>query len=171
MDEISRKKKKFAKLYDKFVNQIYRFLFLRTSSKEMAEDLTSQVFLKGWEFYVKNEIFDPKSFFYQTARNLLTDYFRQKNKNPISLESLPEIPDPRISIEEKIINDLELEKIFLALSKLKPEYKEAILLRYVEGFSPKEVAKILEKSEGATRVLISRALKALKEEVNKINEI
>jgi RNA polymerase sigma-70 factor (ECF subfamily) len=167
MNEISRKKKKFAKFYDKFVNQIYRFLFLRTSSKEIAEDLTSQVFLKGWEFYLKNEIFDPKSFFYQTARNLAVDYFRQKNKNPISLEGFPEISDSRISIEEKIINDLELEKIFLALSKLKPEYKESILLRYVEGFSPKEIAKILEKSEGATRVLISRALKVLREEVNK----
>jgi len=168
MDKNAQKKKKFSAFYDKYVNQIYRFLFLRTSSKEVAEDLTSQVFLKGWEFYLKNEIFDPKSFFYQTARNLVTDYFRQKQKNPISLESLPEIPDPRISVEEKIIYDLELEKIFLALSQLKPEYQEAILLRYVEGLSPKEISKILEKSEGATRVLISRALNALKEKINKI---
>ncbi len=167
MDEHLQKKKKFAKLYDKYVNSIYRFLFLRTSSKEVAEDLTSQVFLKGWEFFQKNEIFDPKSFFYQTAKNLATDYFRKKNKNPISLEDLPEVPDPRISVEEKIIYDLQLEKIFLCLSKLKPEYQEAILLRYVEGLSPKEIAKIMEKSEIATRVLISRALSALREEVNK----
>jgi len=167
MDEISRKKKKFAEFYDKYVNQIYRFLFLRTSSKETAEDLTSQVFLRGWEFFLKNEIFNPRTFFCQTARNLATDYFRQKNKNPIPLENLPEIPDPKISIEEKIIYDLEMEKIFLAISKLKPEYQEAILLRYVEGFSPKEIAKVMEKSEGAIRVLISRALSVLKEEVNK----
>jgi RNA polymerase sigma-70 factor (ECF subfamily) len=170
MDKTSQKKKQFSKFYDKYVSQIYRFLFLRTSSKEIAEDLTSQVFLKAWEFFLNNEIFDPRAFFYQTARNLVTDYFRQKNKNPISLENLPEVSDPRISVEEKIIYDLELEKIFLTLSKLKPEYQEAILLRYVEGLSPKEIAKILEKPEGATRVLISRALTALKEKVNK-NEL
>jgi RNA polymerase sigma-70 factor (ECF subfamily) len=163
------KKKFFSKIYDKFVNSIFRFIFLKVSSKEVAQDLTSETFLKVWQKFQNSEIENLKAFLYKTARNLVIDFYREKGKlNPTSLESLPNLPDPRANLEEKIILDEKIQLVKKALSNLKEDYQEAIILRYVDGLSLKEISEILEKSPSATRVLIHRALLALKKECNKI---
>lgn len=156
------KKREFEKIYKSNVDKIYRFLFLKTFSKSIAEDLTSKTFLKGWQFFKKEKIENPLSFLYRTAQNLLFDYWRKEKK----VEILP--LDERILKDEKynplpeIERKFEFEKISEALRKLPQEDQNILIWYYVEGFKINEIAKILEKSEGATRVLISRALKKLK---------
>jgi len=163
------KEKEFSKIYDKLFQRIYRFIFLKVSSEEVAKDLTSETFLKVWKIFQKSEIENPKAFLYKTARNLVTDFYREKEKiNPHSLESLPHPPDPKKNPLEKIIFDEKIKIIQKALSHLKEDYQNAIILRYIEGASLKEISEILEKSPSATRVLIHRALLALKKECNKI---
>ncbi|PIU15604.1 RNA polymerase subunit sigma-70, partial [bacterium (Candidatus Gribaldobacteria) CG08_land_8_20_14_0_20_39_15] len=69
-------RKKFSKIYDQYINKIYRFIFLKVNSQEIAQDLTSETFLRGWEsFKEKNEeIENIQAFLYRIARNLVTDH-------------------------------------------------------------------------------------------------
>lgn len=163
-------RKTFGKIYDRYIDKIYRFVFLKVGSKEIAEDLTSETFLRGWETFKEKqkEIENVQAFLYQIAKNLVVDYYREKNKTQIvSAEALP-IADPRQNLEEKIAQNLDLERIKKALNQLNDDYQNAIIWHYLEELPIKEIAQLLEKSEGATRVLISRALNALRENIQKV---
>ncbi len=79
-------KKTFSAIYDKYINKIYRFVFIKVNSQEIAEDLTSETFLRGWEAYKKasnphrQKIDNPSAFLYQIARNLVIDQYREKGR-------------------------------------------------------------------------------------------
>ncbi len=161
----------FAKLYDIYIDKIYRFIYFKVSKKEDAEDLSSQVFLKIWQYALENKIKIGGSFqalLYKTARNLVIDHYR-KDKGPceFSIEEKKEkgweIADNSIDSEKNINQSIEIKKIEERLKSLKSEYQEVIILHYINELSIKEIADILEKNKGAVRVTIHRALKALKE--------
>jgi len=170
-------KKIFSKIYDKYVAKIYRFIFLKVNSKETAQDLTSETFLRGWEAYKKNqnpksnprnEIENPQAFLYRIAKNLVIDYYREKGKiQLVPTESNP-IADPQTNLEEKAIQNSDLELVKKAIFHLKDDYQDAVIWYYLEGFSIPEIAKFLDKSEPATRMLISRAIKNLRQEYDKL---
>ena len=177
MKNIGQLKKEFGKIYDQYIDKIYRFIYFKVSSPEITEDLCSETFLRGWLSY-KTQFLNPKSqskienppaFLFQIARNLVKDYYREKDKfEIISTEYYPTIIDPKMDLEEKIAKDSELNQIKKALLNLDNEdYKEAIILHYIEDLPISEVAKIMEKSEGATRVMLHRALKHLREKITK----
>jgi RNA polymerase sigma-70 factor, ECF subfamily len=157
-------KRKFSKIYDRYIDSIYRFIFIKVSSSETAEDLTSEVFLKSWEKYrQKKDIKNPRAYIYKIARNLVIDFYRERGQTTI------------VSIEEKKIEiksdeDIEKERqekeslnnIKKGLAKLKPEYQDIVIFRYVEGLPLRDIAKIMDKSYGSTRVMLHRAMKELK---------
>lgn len=157
----------FDKIYDKYLDRIYRFIFFRVSSKEQAEDLSSQVFLKALEYLgEKRKINNLQAFLYQIARNLIIDFYRDK-KEVVSLdrEEAKELQDGQLDISEKVNTKLEIEKIKKALTEIRDGYKEVIILYYLEELSIREIAQILEKNKGNVRILIHRALKALREKI------
>jgi len=170
-------RREFSKIYDKNIERIYRFIYLKVNSQEVAEDLTSETFLRGWEAYkkiqnpkskIQNKIENPRAFLYKIARNLVTDYYREKGKAQIlSAENLS-VPDPRINLEEKAIFDSDLNTIKTSLANLKPKYQDIIIWYYIDQFSIKEIAQLMQKSEGAVRVMLHRALKALKEVIENV---
>jgi len=158
-------KKAFSKIYDQYIEKIYRFIFLKVNSKETAEDLTSETFLKCWEAFKEKEIENPQAFLYQIARNLIVDHYRQKEKfQTVPIENNP-ISDPRQNLQEASNLNLEIERVRTALSKLKDEYQDVLILYYLEGIPVRKIAKILDRTEIATRVLIHRALNSLREEL------
>jgi RNA polymerase sigma-70 factor (ECF subfamily) len=164
-------KKEFSKIYDKYVEKIFRFVFLKVNSKEVAEDLTSEIFLKTWKVFSQGDqkIRNVGAFLYQTARNLVTDYYRAKSKIKIvSWEVGRPIADPRENLEEKANFNSNLEIVRKAISQLNEDYQNAIIWHYLDGLSIGEVANLLGRSKEATRVLITRALKALKEKIEKL---
>jgi RNA polymerase sigma-70 factor (ECF subfamily) len=164
---MANQKKEFGKIYDKYINKIYRFVFVKVSSEEIAQDICSETFLKGWEAFKGNtKIDNPSAFLYQVARNLVIDHYRQKGKAQIvSTDSLP-IPDPRTGLEERIALNSDLDQIKASLVNLREDYQNVIIWRYLDDMSIPEVAKMMNKSEEATRVTLCRALKCLKDEVN-----
>lgn len=165
---MDKQKKEFSKIYDQFINKIFRFIFLKVNSKELAEDLTSETFLRTWECFKTQKIENISAFLYRIARNLIIDHYREKNKmNTVSAEILP-IADSRENLEKKAILNSDLENIKKALSQLNEDYQNAIIWYYIDNLSIKEVANLLERSEGATRVLISRAIKVLREKINEV---
>lgn len=168
---VFRAKKKFEKIYDKYIDQIYRFIFLKVSSQEIAEDLTSEVFLKAFEIFKKGEkeIKNERAFLYQIARNLVIDFYRDRARfKIIPTSDCKEIMDENQNLEQKIFLDSEIEKIRETISSLKNEYQDVILLRYVDDLKIPEIAEILKKSEQNIRVLLHRALKSLREKIRKI---
>ena len=161
-----KKKKAFSEIYNKYVNGIFRFVFLKVDSRQTAEDLTSETFLKGWRaFKIQNpisKIKNPRAFLYKIARNLVIDYYRQKaHFRIVSIENAKFVRDPK-NLEEEMNLDLDMLRIRTALSKLQDTHQEIIILRYLDNLSIFEIAEILDKSEGAVRVGLHRALKALR---------
>ncbi len=158
--------KMFSEFYDQNIDKIYRFVFLKVNSQEIAEDLTSRVFIKCWDVFRQNEskIENPRAFLYQIARNIITDYYREKGRtNVIRADFIPNLADPRTNFQEKAIVNADLERIKLAIKDLNEDYQNVIIWHYLDDLSIKEVAQLLDRSEEATRVLLHRALGALRE--------
>jgi RNA polymerase sigma-70 factor (ECF subfamily) len=164
---MANQKKEFGKIYDKYIEKIYRFVFVKVSSKDIAQDICSETFLRGWESFKTQKIDNPQAFLYRIARNLVIDHYREKGRTNIVSAEYSSIPDPRAGFEEKIALDSDLEQVKKALSKLSDDYQNVVVLRYLEDLPIPEIAKALDKTEDATRVTLHRALKALKNEVNK----
>jgi len=161
-------RKEFSKIYDKHIDKIYRFVFLKVSSKDIAQDLCSETFLKCWEVYKTDEkkIENPQAFLYRIARNLVTDHYREKGRTQVvSVEDFP-IIDPRPGVEEKINLDFELKQVKAAMVNLKDDYQNVIIWHYLDDLPIQKVAELMNKSEDTTRVTLHRALKALKNELD-----
>lgn len=169
---LSRLRKKdsdvFMKVYDLYVNDIYRFIYFKTGNKEDANDLTSITFLKAWNHIQNNSLKDNntlRALFYRIARNAVIDFYRTK-KESFSIDNEDnnsrELADEKEDITGDLDISLDFEKVEGKLSELKDEYREVIILRYVNELELHEIAKIIDKSKGNVRVLVFRALKALK---------
>lgn len=155
----------FGLLYDKYQPSIFRFIFLKVSQREEAEDLTHQVFLSAWQNIetFQDQGLPLSSWLYKIARNKVIDYYRTKKQ----ITSLDDNPDENFGIVtesdlEEIGNKMEVEDIYKALKQLPPDYQEIIIMRFIEGLSPKEISDITRRNRGAVRVLQFRALRQLK---------
>src|SRR3989338_6246804 len=111
----------FSLIYDQYIEKIYRFVYLKVNSQEIAEDLTSKVFLNGWEAYQKEqEIKNPGAFLYRIARNIVVDHYREKGKiSTVSVDNIPQIVDHKTNIYEKAVLNADMEGIKSAIGKLK----------------------------------------------------
>jgi len=161
-------RKKFSKIYDQYIDKIYRFIFLKVNSRDVAEDLTSETFLRAFESMKTNNIENPQAFLYRIARNLVTDHYREKGRTQIvSAEYVPVI-DPKGDLEEKAILNSDMEQVRLAINNLKEDYQNVVIWHYLDDLSIPEIAKMMDRSEEAARVLLHRALKALKNEIKRV---
>jgi len=159
-------RKIFSQIYDRYIDKIYRFIFFKVNSQPIAEDLTSETFLKTWETFKNgNKIENPQAFLYKTARNLVIDFYREKGKVQIVSDENPFIPDPSQNLEEKAILRSDLDQIRQALTNLKDDYQNVIIWHYLDDLPISEISHMLDRTEEATRVLLHRALNALKNEV------
>ncbi|MDP1689096.1 MAG: RNA polymerase sigma factor [bacterium] len=164
-DAIGGEASSFGLLYEYYQPRIYRFIYLKVSNREEAEDLTHQTFLKAWlnlKTYT-NRGYPFGSYLYRIARNLVIDFYRTK-KETQSIEFVAE--ENIVLASSTAINALETKmataNIRSVLLKLKAEYQEIIILKYVEDMTNREIALALEKSEGAIKLMHNRAMKALK---------
>lgn len=167
-------REKFSKIYDKYINKIYRFVFLKVSSQEIAEDLTSEVFLKTWRFFKEKgqEIENIQAFLYKTARNLVTDHYRQKGRIRIVSINNPLIIDPRQDLERDSKINSDIDVIRIVMSDLKDDYQNVLIMHYLDDLSIDEISGLLGRSNGATRVLVHRALKSLRKALkDKVEEV
>ena len=160
-------KKAFGQIYDQYVDKIYRFIFFKVSSQEIAEDLCSETFIRGWQSFKENnkEIKNPQAFLYKIARNLIIDYYREKSKVQfVSADSIS-IDDPETNLEKQSLDRSDIETIRMALADLKDDYREIIILHYINDLSIPEVAETMGKTEGAVRVQLHRAIKSLRNQI------
>jgi len=157
----------FSQIYDIFIDPIYRYVYYRVSSVD-TEDLVETTFLKVWE-NIRQYRPQKKSFsawVFRIAHNLVVDYYRA-NKDKFTDELSPSLPDQNRQHNpiKTTQNNLDKELLKKAIAKLKKQYQDIIIYKFINEFNNKEVADILGKSEGGLRILQFRALKALKREL------
>ncbi len=155
----------YGRIYDHYIERIYRFIFFKVSSDETAKDLTSDCFLKVFEYILQTdqEIKNVQALLYRTARNLVIDHYRSRAKETVSIEKGYKVTSDGYGSENNLIINLEQERILKAVKELdNEEWQEIILLKFVDGYSTTEIAQIMEKKNGAIRTALSRAMAELK---------
>lgn len=150
----------FKRFYKKHVDAVYRFVFFRVGmNKEVAEDLTSEIFMKALRAFAA---YDPKksesAWIHTIARNHLKNHYRDQKKTE-DLDDF-QIGYDGVKAEEEIDEIRELKG---QLAKLEKKDRRLLEMKYVQGYKYREIAEILKKSTGAVRVEAHRALKKLKQ--------
>ncbi len=154
----------FGALYDHYHAMIYRFVIVKVGSREEAEDITHQMFLSAWQKIgtYKHKGYPFSTWLYQIARNQVIDHYRAK-KNDVSLEKVdPESIAVFVDQSANLAEKMQIEKVRIAIARLKPDHQDVIILRFVEDMSLKETAAALKKSEGAVKLVQHRAIRELK---------
>lgn len=153
----------FGPLYDRYADKIYRYVFYRVRHKETAQDITAQVFFKALE-NIKN--FDESrgyfsAWLYRIAKNAMADHFRaaRTHYNIDDLWDLAgdENPDEDALMKERVI------KVKESLKSLDAQQREIVIMRLWDGLSYREIAEIVGKTEGNSKMIFSRAIAKLKE--------
>ena len=153
----------FGQIYDQYVIRIYRFIFLKVSSQEIAEDLCSEVFVRTLKKSQETSIANMQAFLYRVARHVVADHYRQETKvRIVSLEETEEIGPFSDSLIDEVILHSEMEEVRKALATLHDDYQNLIIWRYLDELSIPEIAQIEGKSEGSVRIGLHRALGSLR---------
>lgn len=161
----------FGALYDKYVNDIFRFVSFRVRSKDEAEDLTADIFLKAWQYLSsgKRDIENFKALLYRISRNIVIDHYRKSGRELFSIDESQwdTLVDtaPGIAETAEFTDDIRLVRE--AIEKLSEDHREIILMRYSDDLAIDEMAEATGKTKGAIRVALHRAVKALKEILKK----
>ncbi|MGI6348104.1 MAG: RNA polymerase sigma factor [Patescibacteria group bacterium] len=159
----------FEDLYNKNIDDIYRFIFFKIGKKDEASDLSSLVFLKTWEYLQKNKVGAKetlRALVYRIARNVIVDYYRERRPDTLSLddENNPiDVVDEDYNIELSLEIKGDYQILLQKIMELKNEYREIIIMRFVNELSLDEISSLSGKKKINVRVLLHRALKALKE--------
>jgi len=148
-----------AALYDCYAPALYRYIYYRLGARAVAEDLTAEVFVRV--LGVKRAPDDWRAYLYRIAHNLVVDYLR---RNPAILEHMDEgLLDERGDPATRAELQDERRRVRRAIARLTPEQQQVIVLKFVEEMSNAQVARIMNKPEGAVKALQHRALTNLRE--------
>lgn len=153
----------FSSDYDQYIQSIYRFAYIKVNSQYTAEEICSNVFTKYWQELCKgSKIENPRAFLYKLARNAVIDFYRKRSREAtapieagLELETTPSFV-PIIEISS------DLEQIKSAMCNLDQEAQNAVIWHFLDDMPTKEIAKILGKSDGSVRTMISRSLKDIR---------
>lgn len=161
----------FGQLYERYRQPLYRYCLARSGSPHEAEDLVSEVFLKAMESLsrYRDQGLPFIAFLYRVARNAAID--RSRKEKGSSLFALTVEPRSATDVEGDAARASDLDTVLGALRKIKPEYREVILLRFVEGYSAADVAKLLDKAEKAIWNLQQRGLERLRTELKRSGDL
>lgn len=154
----------FGLLYDHYNGAVYRFLYYRTRSQALAEDLTSETFFRalrsmtGFRWQGK----DFGAWLMTIARNLATDHFKAgRTRLELTTEDMGAHDDETESPEAEVLAGLTNEILMQALAKLPDEQRDCVVMRFLQGMSIAETAQVLGRSEGAIKQLQLRGVRNL----------
>lgn len=152
-----------TEIYETYHLRVYKFIYYRVSHKETAEDLTEDVFVKA--FAGIGKLSEPKAFegwLFQIARNLVIDYYRRK-KQLIPLDCVENTLEYDTNVVDIINLQLEQSILIKLLKELSDEQQSVIKMKFFEDLDNITIAALLNKTEGAIRVIQHRAINKLKE--------
>jgi len=156
----------FGELYDRYVDVVYRYIYYRVSNATLAEDLTSETFIRALR-RITSYTWQGRDFgawLVTIARNLIADHFKSgRYRLEVATSDLVEAGADRREDgpENEVLSAITNEALLEAVKALGPEQQECISLRFLQGMSVAETAAIMGKNEGAIKALQYRAVKSL----------
>jgi RNA polymerase sigma-70 factor (ECF subfamily) len=154
----------FGQLYTIFLDRIYRYALYQVKDKMTAEDITEEVFIKAWESIgsCKGKGKTFSAWIYRIAHNHIINTRRNFQKySSIDMDNIVELDDPNLKAE-MTLDQQELLKI---VAELPQNQGQVITLKFIEGLDNRDIGKIMNKSEGAIRILQMRALSTLRQRI------
>ncbi|MBB4699001.1 sigma-70 family RNA polymerase sigma factor [Sphaerisporangium siamense] len=155
----------FAALYDRYVDLVYRYVYFRVGCHALAEDLTSETFLRalGRIAHFTWQGRDVGAWLVTIARNLVTDHYKSgRYRMEVATAEVLDTPLDGAHIPENaVVNTMITERVLRAVRELNPEQQECVVLRFLHGMSLAETALIMGKKAGAIKALQFRAIRAL----------
>lgn len=160
---------RFLKAFEDFNDALFRHAFLRVSNREKAVDLVHDTFTKVWSYLRGGyEIDNFRPFLYKVLNNLIIDEYRKKKES--SLDALLELEgvdegsfeELSESTAEALAATIDGKKAFELLEQLPDQYREVIILRFVDQLGPREISELIEETENVVSVRIHRGLKMLR---------
>jgi RNA polymerase sigma-70 factor, ECF subfamily len=158
----------FGDLYERHLDEILRYVFYRVANRFEAEDLTETVFLKAWEAlprFASSKV-NLRAWLYRIAHNVVIDHYRARKTtldvSDVLLRDEHPLPEQRVQARE------QNQQLALALQSLNANLQNVIICRFINGLSHSETAQIMGMHEGHVRVLQYRALKKLRQWLEKV---
>mgnify|MGYP003473771015 CR=1 FL=1 len=165
---------RFLKAFDEYSNALFRHAVYRLSDRERAVEIVHDTFTKVWSYLRGgHEIASYKPFLYKVMNNLIIDEYRRRKEYSLDVllaeegtdeGSFPELYEGGI---EELTFMLDAQKASLLINDLPIVYREVLTFRFVDGLGPKEISELIEESENVVSVRIHRALKMLKDMIQK----
>jgi len=163
-----RHQEQIIEWYNNYSLALYKYILKIIKDTQQAEDLTQDTFMKAYTYITRGkDVTYPKTFLYRIAHNLTIDYIRKNKPVQMIKDFFTNKEDPQPSVEAIIESQESSKELFDALSVLKMNYRQVIILRKVEEFSIRETAEILNWSENKVKSTLYRGLKALANEIDK----
>jgi RNA polymerase sigma-70 factor (ECF subfamily) len=160
----------FGVLYEKYVDQIYQYIFYRTGNRCDAEDLTARTFYKALANLKRYQYrgLPFSAWLYRIAHNLVANWHRdRKRRAGIPLDDLAMVSKERESAEALVESNERAEVLREAILELPPERQELLVLKYTTELTNSEIGKVMGRSEGAVKALYHRTLAALRKELQR----
>ncbi|MEC3996249.1 ECF subfamily RNA polymerase sigma factor, BldN family [Actinacidiphila sp. DG2A-62] len=154
----------FGRLYDHYSDTVYRYIYYRVGSRATAEDLTSETFLRALRrigtFTWQGRDFG--AWLVTIARNLVADHFKSSRfRLEVTTGEMLDANEVERSPEDSVMESLSNEALMTAVRKLNPQQQECVTLRFLQGLSVAETARVMGKNEGAIKTLQYRAVRTL----------
>jgi RNA polymerase sigma-70 factor (ECF subfamily) len=176
-ENVSGHELRFLKAFEEYNDALFRHATLRISNRERAVDLVHDTYTKVWS-YIKDgyEIENFRPFLYKVLNNLIIDEYRKKKES--SLDALFEIDgvdegsfsELSESTVESMAATIDGQKAFALLEELPVQYKEVIIMRFVDQLGPREISELTEESENVISVRIHRGLRLLRQRIEAQDE-
>lgn len=161
--------REFEEVYRAHLRDVYSYAYYRIGNHHDAEDLTEQAFLQAYRHFARarreSDGRPLRPWLIRIAHNLALNYYRDHARRPqTSLESADPIAT-RYGTEAIAEGREELRHVIASLGHLQGDRREALIMRFALGMDNREIARALGRTDGATKVLIHRAIKQLQEEM------
>ena len=160
----------FTELYEAHLRDVYSYAYYRIGNHHDAEDITEQTFLQAYRHFERAQRESNgrplRPWLIRIAHNLASNYHRDRSRRP---ESALESADPLTALhgtEQVVEGREELKRVIEHVQELPDDRREALIMRFALGMDNREIARALGRSDGATKVLIHRAIKQLQEEMS-----
>jgi RNA polymerase sigma-70 factor (ECF subfamily) len=157
----------FTELYRTHLRDVYSYAYYRIGNHHDAEDLTEQTFLQAYRHFeraLRESNGRPlRPWLIRIAHNLAANYYRDRSRRPQTNLEDAEVISSLHPTEEVVEEREEVQEVLEGVTNLPDDRREALIMRFALGMDNKEIARALGRSEGATKVLIHRAIKQLEE--------
>ncbi|MGI8679118.1 MAG: sigma-70 family RNA polymerase sigma factor [Jatrophihabitans sp.] len=154
----------FGQLYDRYVDIVFRFVYFRVNDRNLAEDVTSETFLRALRRIgtISYQGRDIGAWFITIARNIVLDHMKSaRHRLEMTTADVIEPKEVERSTEAAVLDTLQSEQLMVAVSRLGDEQRECVMLRFIQGLSVAETAGVMGKNDGAIKALQHRAVRKL----------